>query len=291
MGTPIKKLIHTADWHLKPYNEDKNNTNNHYKFLNAIDNMLESVDSQVGHLHPDEVRFLIVGDLFDHKEKEPSNISMQMMGKTLKRISDKYKTRVFIGNHDYDINNRGTLDCISPIMTMFELHNNQNISFHKHTECFVDENILFCNYSHFDFNKRPEIEKYQKKYPNKKTVGLFHHIAVGSLNEMGEDISQHAHDIRWPAVPLDQFVPCDFVLAGDIHKHQILPYKNGKLVYSGSLFQLGYGERVSGHGYCLWDVESETFEFNEVETDYGLYKVVVDSIDDVISSKLQFTNL
>jgi DNA repair exonuclease SbcCD nuclease subunit len=289
MGRPIKKLIHTADWHLKPYNEDKNKTDNHYKFLSAIDGMLESVDSQVSHLHPDEVRFVIVGDLFDHKEKEPSNISMQMMAKVLKRISDKYKTIVVIGNHDYDIRNRTTLDCISPIMTMFELHDNKNISFYKHSQCFVDENILFCNYSHYDFNKRPEIEKYIAKYPDKKPVGLFHHIAIGSLNETGEDISAHEHEI--PAVPLEEFIPCKFVLAGDIHKHQVLPYQGGKLVYSGSLFQIGYGERVSGHGYCLWDVESETFEFNEVETDYGLYKVVVNSIDDVIGSKLHFTNL
>jgi DNA repair exonuclease SbcCD nuclease subunit len=283
----IKKLIHTADWHLKPYNEDK--TDNHNKFMNAIDAMLESVDSQVNHLNPKEVRFIIVGDLFDHKEKEPSNLSIDIMARVLKRISDKYKTIVVIGNHDYDIRNRTTMDCITPIMTMFELHGNKNISFYKHSQCFVDENILFCNYSHFDFNKRPEIEDFKREYPYKKTVGLFHHIAVGSVNDYGEDVSEHAHDM--PAVSLENFIPCDFVLAGDIHKHQTLPYQGGKLVYSGSLFQIGFGERVSGHGYCLWDVDTNSFEFNEVQTDYGLYKVTVNSIEEAISSQIKFTNL
>lgn len=282
----IKKLIHTSDWHLKPYEDVKDF--NHKKFLNAIDALLKSVDAQVGHLSREEVLFIIVGDLFDHREKEPSNISMKIMAEVLKRISDKYQTIITIGNHDYDRDNRSTLDCISPIMKMFELHGNTNIQFYKESQCFVKDNIIFCNYSNYEDNKRPEIEAHQEKYPNKKSIGLVHDVVTGAINGFNQDVSILTHN----AIPINNFIGCDFVLMGDIHKHQTLYYNSGenKAVYSGSLFQLNYGESVGGHGYCLWDVETESFEFHEIDTGYGMYKLTINSFEDTIKD-IEFTNL
>ena len=89
------------------------------------------------------------------------------------------------------------------------------------------------------------------------------------------------------------FEGCDFVIAGDIHKHQSFRYNNGKNVFafSGSLFQIGFGETVGGHGYCLWDVESKSFDFKEIDIEYGLYKIVIESLDDAFSNNTQIVNL
>ena len=60
----IKKLIHTADWHLQPdvY---------HNQFKSVIDNFLSSIAEEIKKegVKPEEVLVCIVGDLFDNKSK------------------------------------------------------------------------------------------------------------------------------------------------------------------------------------------------------------------------------
>jgi DNA repair exonuclease SbcCD ATPase subunit len=41
------------------------------------------------------------------------------------------------------------------------------------------------------------------------------------------------------------------------------------IVYPGSLIQQNFGEVYDGHGWCLWDVPTRTFEFVSLENDYG----------------------
>ena len=277
----IEKIIHTADWHHEPYL-------NHDKFDAGISKFISSIEDEVGSIDPEKVRIIIAGDLFDNKNKDPSNVSFIKMAKVLKELSDKYKTHVFIGNHDYDINNPQTCDCITPIIDIFKLFGNDNIQFHKHSGCFVDKNILFCNYSNYDNNKRPDIEKYVEKYPNKTVVGVFHDVVVGAVNHSSYDISQNHHNVTNAEV----FCGCDFTIMGDIHKHQVIKYNGGKnqAVYSGSLYQLNYGESVTGHGYCLWDVETKSFQFKEIDIEYGLYKIILET-DSILSTNYNLENL
>jgi DNA repair exonuclease SbcCD nuclease subunit len=274
----IKKIIHTADWHLEPYK-------NHQKFLEAIDSFENSIISEVGDISSEEVRIVIVGDLFDNRTKEPSNEAFVIMMNTLKRLLDKFKIIITIGNHDYDTHNRQKMDCITPVVEALKLYKPDNITFLKKSCIHIDENIAFCNYSNFDVNHRPEIEISLKENPNKTHIGLFHDVIQGAVNFNQYNFTVH-HD---HTEKVDIFEGCDFVMMGDIHKHQTLKYKV-PVVYCGSLYQLNYGETIEGHGYVLWDVKKRSFEFKEVKNNYGLYKVTFDSFEDAIIGNFKFTN-
>lgn len=274
----IKKIIHTADWHLEPYK-------NHQKFLEAIDSFESSIISEVGDMPSEEVRIVIVGDLFDNRTKEPSNEAFVIMMNTLKRLLDKFKLIITIGNHDYDTHNRQKMDCITPVVEALKLYKPDNITFLKQTCIHIDENIAFCNYSNFDGNSRPEIEISLKENPNKTHIGLFHDVIQGAVNFNQYNFTVH-HD---HTEKVDIFEGCDFVMMGDIHKHQKLKYKV-PVVYCGSLYQLNYGETIEGHGYVLWDVEKRSFEFKEVKNNYGLYKVTFDSFEDAVIGNFKFVN-
>lgn len=284
----VKHIIHTSDWHLKPLESLEKKDFNHQKFQASIDRMLEILDEKLKGVNPQEVRFVIVGDLFDNKEKEATNESIEIMGKCLKKISDRYPLIITIGNHDYDINNKSRLDCITPIYNLLKINNESRIKYYKHSGCIVDDNIVFCNYSNYDNNSRPNIEKFRKLYPNKKFIGLYHDIVYGSTNFNNlkmQDISSHYDSVNI-------FNGCDTVLMGDIHKHQTVFYDKGKkAVYSGSLFQLNKGETVKGHGFCLWNVQDLSYEFLEVEIPYAMYKLRLKSFDDISNKSYKFLNI
>jgi DNA repair exonuclease SbcCD nuclease subunit len=275
-----KKIVHTADWHLEPYK-------NHDKFKRAIDGFLTSLDTELKDFAPEEVFVTIVGDLFDNRTKEPSNEAFLIMVDTLKRISEKYKTLIVIGNHDYDIHNKAKMDCITPIIDTFQMLGwnkpEERIMFLKRTCIIVEKNLVFCNYSNFEGNKRPPIE--QVVYSDKTYVGLFHDVLQGAVTFNSYDFTVHQDNPQ----TTDIFDGCDMVLLGDIHKHQTIKYKV-PVAYSGSLFQLNYGESVDGHGYLIWDIPTKTFEFKEISSNFGLYKVEIDSYEDAISGKFKFLN-
>ena len=275
----IKKIIHTADWHLEPYK-------NHKRFQDSIDAFIASVDKEIGHLDYEESRLVIVGDLFDNRSKEPSNEAFSIMFKTLKRLSEKYKTIVTIGNHDYDVNNKSKMDCITPVYETFkELGWDYEITYLKHSCIFEDNNVVFCNYSNYDGNLRPDIEKSLEENPDKVHIGLFHDVVQGSTNFFDYDLTQHHEGVTTP----DVFKGCDFVMMGDIHKHQVIKYKV-PVAYCGSLYQLNFGETVKGHGYLLWDVDTKKFKFKEVDIPHALYKVKIDSFEEALSGNFKFVN-
>jgi DNA repair exonuclease SbcCD nuclease subunit len=86
------------------------------------------------------------------------------------------------------------------------------------------------------------------------------------------------------------FEGCDCVMAGDIHKRQVLKRGNVDIVYSGSLIQQTFGETVSQHGFVIWDIENMTHEFVDLESDYGLYDISIENIDDIDNDKEKLIN-
>lgn len=279
----IEYIVHTADWHLKVKGD-------HDKFDAAYNAWKENVDATIGNLPRENTRIVIAGDFYNHRQKEPSNIAFLLGFKYLKELLDEgYYLIVIIGNHDYDTSNPETMDCLTPLAEIFKTYGEERFKFLKHSECIVDDDVIFAHYSNFDNNKRPDIEKSKEKHPEKTVIGLFHDIVVGSKNHYDFDVSSKSSH----ATSTDVFKGCDFVIMGDIHKHQVLTYNKGKnqAVYSGSLFQLEFGESVTGHGYCLWDVPSKTFEFKEIDIDYGLYKITIESIENPNKDIFNIVNL
>jgi hypothetical protein len=77
---------------------------------------------------------------------------------------------------------------------------------------------VWCVYSIFEENKRPNIDGAKIEFGNDKTyVGLFHAPIINAKTDIGYEIDHGAE--------LDIFNGCDFVLLGDIHKRSLFIYK------------------------------------------------------------------
>jgi hypothetical protein len=70
-----------------------------------------------------------------------------------------------------------------------------------------------------------------------------------------------------------------------------MKHKETTLVYPGSLIQQDFGETVSQHGFVVWDMVNLTYEFIDLDTDYGLYGMTINSIDDIDNDMEKFVNL
>ena len=177
------------------------------------------------------------------------------------------------------------------IKTCFEiaikLLKNNNISYYKDRECFLDDNIVWCNYSIFHGNERPDIEEAKVKFgDDKKYIGLYHAPIIGSKTDLGYTLDHGAN--------VDHFNGLDACLLGDIHKKQVITLtdnnKNIKLKFPGSLVQQGFGENISGHGYTIWDVETLDDEHVEINSDASFFQYQVTNLDQLDDKSYKLIN-
>jgi DNA repair exonuclease SbcCD nuclease subunit len=161
--------------------------------------------------------------------------------------------------------------------------NNPYVSYFTDSKCYEDDNIIWCVYSIFEGNKRPPIEEAKKEYGNdKKYIGLFHAPVTGAITSVGFEFEDSAE--------LEQFEGCDAVIMGDIHHRQNFIYKGINITYCGSFIQQDFGERVTGHGYLLWDIEHLDYTSHDIDTTYGYYVFKVDCLEDIKKGKEYLTN-
>ena len=173
------------------------------------------------------------------------------------------------------------MDSITP---MVELLPDLDITYYTKTGCYLDNNIVWCVYSIMTGSDRPNIEEAKIDYGNDKTyVGLFHGPLIGSTTDIGYEI-EHGHS-------LDIFEGNNVVLCGDIHKRQELKFKGIPIVFSSSLIQQNFGEKINKHGFLWWDIETMTYEEHDVETNYGFYQFKIESINDIDEGKEILTNI
>lgn len=263
----IKKVIHLADVHIRTYRM-------HDICKEAFNDLISKVKDLAENYDRDELRIVIVGDVV-HQKITISNEQIMLTSKLLKELSKIAPIILVAGNHDLLANNKDRLDSLTPIV---EFLSEYDISYYKESKCYVDDNIVWCNYSVFEDNERPDIESAREEYGDDKNyVGLFH----APINEAKTDTGFEFEGVTNKSV----FDGCDVVMMGDIHAHQELDHNGIKLVYSGSLYQNDYGESVDGHGFLVWDMNTLTYEFVEVEHSYGFYTVEVNSMDDIDNDK------
>jgi hypothetical protein len=62
------------------------------------------------------------------------------------------------------------------------------------------------------------------------------------------------------------------------------------IMMSSSLLQQNFGERVTGHGFLLWDVEKLSFIEYNVENPYLFYNMKISSLDDISNNTEIITN-
>lgn len=270
----IKKIFHIADLHFRTYNRHTESKEVCYKFLNEVKFYIE--DSK---LTFEECRIVIAGDIV-HQKITISNELTMLVAWFLNECTKLCPTILIAGNHDLLENNKDRLDSLTPII---EIMNNPYVSYLTDCKCYLDDNIVWCSYSIFEHNARPDIEKARKEYGNdKKYIGLFHAPVNGAITSVGFEFEESAD--------LQQFEGCDAVIMGDIHHRQNFVHKGINITYCGSFIQQDFGERVSEHGYLIWDVEHLDYTEHDIDTDYGYYVFKINSLDDIDKGKEYLTN-
>jgi DNA repair exonuclease SbcCD nuclease subunit len=263
----IKKIIHLADVHIRTFRM-------HEEYTEAFELLNTKIKELIKGFERDEVRIVIAGDLV-HQKITISNEQLMLTTSFLKDLEGIAPVIIIAGNHDLLENNNDRMDSITPLVKLLE---GKQIAYFKKSKCYEDSNIVWCTYSIFEGNSRPDIEQARIDYGNdKKYIGLYHAPIMGAKTDIGYEFD-HGGDLK-------QFEGCDAVIMGDIHKHQEFVYNNAPVVYSSSLIQQDYGESIKGHGFLEWDVENLTYTFHELESNYGFYKFKISSVDDIINGE------
>lgn len=270
----IKHIIHCADLHIRTYRMHEEYREIFQQFINECKEFCSDYEYN-------EVRIAIVGDLV-HQKITISNEQLILCTWFLKELSKVAPVVIVAGNHDLLENNKDRMDSISP---MIELLADENITYYKESKCYPDDNIVWCNYSIFEENQRPDIEIGRVENGDDKTyIGLYHAPIVGAKTDIGYEFDEHN-------TSLEVFEGNDMVLLGDIHKRQSFDYKGINIAYPSSLIQQNFGESVNNHGYLIWDVEKREFEERNINTAYGFYQFKISSLDDIDDGKEILTNL
>lgn len=215
----VKSVIHLADIHIRTYRL-------HDEYKDVFKKLLYDISELVKDIPREEVRIVIVGDLV-HQKIVISNEQLIIGTWFLKSLEKIAPVIIIAGNHDLLENNKDRMDSITPMVQFLP---DNNINFFKESKCYLDDNIVWCVYSIFEGNKRPDIEGAKKEFGIDKTyIGLFHGALIGSTTDIGYEI-EHGYD-------LDIFEGCDMVMCGDIHKRGVLNFKETKEILEEELFE------------------------------------------------------
>lgn len=271
----IKKLFHIADLHFRTFKRHDECREVCQKFIDEVKDYID-----VNGLDYNEARVVIAGDIV-HQKITISNELSVLVSWFLEECSKLCGVILIAGNHDLLENNKDRIDSLTPILDKRTY--SDKVSYYKESKCYLDDNIVWCVYSIFEENLKPNIEEARKLYgDDKKYIGLFHAPVNGAITSIGFEFDESAE--------LEQFEGCDAVIMGDIHHRQNFVYKGINITYSGSLIQQDFGERVSGHGYLVWDVEHLDYTEHNINTDYGYYVFKINSLDDLETQREYLTN-
>jgi DNA repair exonuclease SbcCD nuclease subunit len=257
----IKRLIHFSDLHIRLFKD-------HDLYRGILTQALNEWKS----IRPDRIVF--TGDLV-HSKNQMTPELVEFVAWVLSECGKIAKTIVIIGNHDFLENNNTRLDALTPIIDSL---NDDNIVYLKNRGVYEDENVNWCVYSLMEHNIPPDIQK-----SNNKNIGLFH----GPIQGLYTDIGYKFED----GFDSDKFSGCDLVLCGDIHKRQVFDIPGGKKAYMvGSTIQQNFGESIDKHGYGVYDIETDQYNFIDLPNSKPFLKFHINSIDDLVNGTEKLLN-
>ena len=257
----INKIIHFSDLHIRLYKEHE-----------LYREILSEVFRQWSELKPDRIVF--TGDLV-HSKNQMTPELVEFIVWVLEECAKISKTIIIIGNHDFLETNMDRLDAITPIVDSIK---NPKISYLKDRGVYVDENINWCVYSLMQHNIPPDIPSSESF-----NIGLFH----GPVNGLKTDLGFSIED----GYETDIFKGCDIVFCGDIHKRAIFDIPGGKkAIMVGSTIQHNMGETISNHGYGIYTIDDDKYEFVDLDNPQPYLSFKITSYDDIKNNNEILTN-
>ena len=269
----IRVVCHLADIHIRTMRF-------HDEYKDVFKTLISNLTNLLVDYKREEIRIVIAGDLV-HQKIIISNEQLLLGTSFLRELEAIAPVIIIAGNHDLLENNKDRMDSITPMVQFLP---DKDINYFKDSKCYLDNNIVWCVYSIFEENSRPDIESARIQFGDDKTyIGLFHGPIIGSSTDIGYVID-HGYG-------LDIFEGCDAVMCGDIHKYGVYKYKDIKVIMPSSLLQQNFGEKISFHGFVLWNIEDLSTTFHNVENKSLYYQFKIKSLDDLENNEEIITNL
>ena len=274
----VKCIIHCADIHIR-------NFMRYEEYSEQLNKFIEECEKIASNYERDEVRILIAGDIVNQK----NTISNELIVFTsifLRRLEQVATVIVIAGNHDMIVSNNSRTDTLTGIFQTANFENCRYLDMilDYKSGCVVDDNITWAVYSTHEDYMKPYMDDSISNYPGNTVIGLYHGLIVGAKLDNGTTADSGLDE--------DAFTGCDVVMAGHIHKRQVLNRGDVEIVYPGSLIQQSFGETISEHGFAVWKIEDGklSHEFVDIENDYSLYDMEVESLEALHEDKEKLTN-
>lgn len=246
------KIAHISDVHWRGIAR-------HTEYRRALGLLYEELRAQA----PDLI--INTGDVFHTKTQGITPEVVQELAGMFNELADIAPSYTLLGNHDGNLTNNTRLDLITPIHTLI---NNPNAILLKKSATYKldglpQQKIALHAFSVFDKGAWDQI-KPLKGYIN---IALYHGSISGCQMDNNWRLPTGEQQVTF-------FKDYDFVLLGDIHKHQFLGHRKNKfgvekpwIGYPGSLLQQNFGEDIK-KGYLVWDIKSAK------EWDVGWHQLV-----------------
>lgn len=271
----IKKIIHIADIHIRTIQLHDLYKNQFIKLIKEIQN--HYIKWREEGLSWENIRIVIAGDIA-HQKINISNEQLMLTSWFLKELSEYGVVIIIPGNHDFLENNTQRLDSISPVVDLLD---NDHIQYYKNSGVYKDENVNWIVYSLYQHNQRPE---FKESIEGEINVGLFHGPIQGLSTDLGYEF-EDAYDKL-------NFVDLDLLLCGDIHKRQQFKLSSGgHAVMIGSLIQQNFGETVKHHGYGIYNVDTDEYEFFDLDNEQPFLHFKINDIKDIDDEKEELLNV
>lgn len=175
-----------------------------------------------------------LGDIFHNRDMIHLPV-INCASEFFNKLKD-YKLHIVTGNHDSMLNNN------SEINSLKLLNEWPNITIHEKVSTIDD--VCFCGWG----TKLEDI-------PNCKII--FGHFDIKGFEMSAFKISEHGFTAS------DLMNKCELLMSGHYHKPQVRFYNKKPLVYTGSAYQLNWGE--SGEDKFAYILNTETLEYRPVQ--------------------------
>lgn len=265
----IKKVIGIADIHIPNVRGIEELKTVIKEFLKQAKQIVEEAGG------PEYVRIVVAGDVVDMK-LDITNEALLACYWFFQELDNICPTYVIAGNHDMNMFNLSKVDSLTPV---FEMADFKQVHFLDRelgykSGILKDDNIVWCLYSTFSGFEKPAFEREE----GFRYIGLIH----GDINGATTALNRVTDN----SLSVNLFDGTDFVVAGHIHRRQEIPGNGTTIVYCSSLKQKDFGETISGHGFVLYDTETNKHEFVDTPNNTGSYiKVSISNIDDILNDK------
>jgi DNA repair exonuclease SbcCD nuclease subunit len=223
---------------------------------------LDYADWLISILEKNKISTIVqLGDIFHFRENVHST-AINCAFEFFSRLK-KYKIHIITGNHDSLYNDT------SDVNSLKLLNNWPNIKIYEKVTSV--DGMCFCGWG----CKINDIPKNQKI--------VFGHFDIKGFDMSASKISEHGFTAS------ELMEKCSLLMSGHYHKPQTRFYNQRPLIYTGSAFQLNWGE--SGEEKYAYIVDTETLDVTPVTNDVSPKFIYIRSENDYPKAKNNFVSV